>query len=160
MKASVTKIQDAKPLPPWTLGPTLAWRPRPIPEKPAVNEFANAAVWKIDVPPVPSSAQVADVWLDIDYQGDEARLSNTKSLLDDNFWNGLAWTIGLRETLPRWRRAQSDLELSVLPLPKSYPLYIEEGTKEHFDPSGFALNLGTVRLVPEYQVVFELSGAR
>jgi len=160
LQASVKKIQDAKPRTPWTLGPTLAWRPRPIPEKPAVSEFANAAVWKIDVPPVPTSAQVSDVWLVIDYQGDEARLSNTNSLMDDNFWNGLPWKIGLRETLPHWRTSRSDLELGVLPLPKSNPLYIEEGTKEHFDESGSVLNLATVHVVPEYQVVVQLSAAR
>jgi beta-galactosidase len=160
LKPSVTKIEDAKQRTPWTLGPALPWRPTPIPEKPAVNEFANAAVWKIDVPPVPASAQVADVWLDINYQGDEARLSSPTSLLDDDFWNGLPWNIGLREALPHWRTAQSDLELSVLPLPKSNPMYIEAGTKEHFNPSGFALNLVTVSLLPEYQVVVELSVAR
>jgi hypothetical protein len=160
LHASVAKVQDAKPRTPWILGPTLAWRPKPIPEKPAVSEFANAAVWKIDVPPVPTSAQVSDVWLGIDYQGDEARLSNAKSLLDDDFWNGLPWKISLKQTLPHWRKSQSDLELRVLPLPKSYPFYIEEGTKEHFDQSGLALDLATVRLVPEYQVVVELSTGR
>jgi beta-galactosidase len=160
LQASVKKVQDAKPRTPWTLGPTLAWRPKPIPEKPAVSEFANAAVWKIDVPSVPTSAQVSDVWLNIDYQGDEARLSNSKFLLDDNFWNGLPWKISLKQTLPHWRTSRSDLDLSVLPLPKSYPLYIEEGTKEHFNASGLALNLATVRLVPEYQVVVELSTGR
>jgi beta-galactosidase len=157
LQASVTKVQDAKPRIPWTPGPTLAWRPRPIPEKPAVSEFANAAVWKIDVPPVPTSAQVSDVWLGIDYQGDEARLLNTKSLLDDNFWNGLPWKISLKQTLPHWHVSRSELELSVLPLPKDYPFYIEDGTKEHFNSFGLALNLATVRLVPEYQVVVELS---
>jgi hypothetical protein len=160
LRASVKKVQDAKPRTPWTLGPPLAWRPKPIPEKPAVSEFANAAVWKIDVPPVPALAQVADVWLDVDYQGDEARLSNIRFLLDDNFWNGLPWKISLKQTLPHWRTSRSELQLSVLPLPKSYPLYIEEGTKEHFDQSGLALDLANVRLVAEYQIVVELSAAR
>jgi hypothetical protein len=160
LQASVTKVQDAKPRIPWTPGPTLTWRPRPIPEKPAVSEFANAAVWKIDVPAVPTSAQVSDVWLGIDYQGDEARLSNTKSLLDDNFWNGLPWKISLKQTLPHWHVSRSELELSVLPLPKNYPFYIEDGTKEHFNSFGLELNLATVRLVPEYQIVVELSAAR
>jgi beta-galactosidase len=157
LKASVTKIKDAKPPTPWTLGPALPWRPTPIPEKPAINKFNNAAVWKIAVPAVPASAQVADVFLDITYQGDEARLSTMTSLLDDNFWNGLPWNIGLRETLPHWRTEDSDLDLRVLPLPKSYPMYIEAVANERFNPSKIALNLETVRLLPEYQVVFDLT---
>ena len=160
LEATVTKVQDAKPRGPWALGPTLTWRPTSIPEKPAINEFANAAVWKINLPSVPASAQIADVWLDIDYQGDEARLSTATSLLDDNFWNGLPWKIGLRETLPHWRTSQSDLTLSVLPLPKSRPLYLEEESQMHFNSSGSALELAKVRLVPQYQVVVELSGTR
>jgi beta-galactosidase len=160
LQAPVKQVQGAKPRDPWILGPTLEWRSKPIPEKPLVSEFANAAVWKIDMPPVPLSAQVSDVWLDIDYQGDEARLSNNDCLLDDNFWNGLPWTIGLRETLPHWRVSPSDLELSVLPLPKSYPLYLEEGRDEHFDASGQALNLTNVRLVPEYQLMVDLSAGQ
>lgn len=160
LKPEVVKIQSAKPRTPWTFGPTLGWRSTPISEKPAVGEFANAAIWKIDVPSIPATAQIADVWLDIGYQGDEARLSAAKSLLTDNFWNGLPWQIGLRETLPHWRTSQSDLQLSVLPLPKRYPFYLEKGTAELFDKSGLALSLGCVRLVPEYEMVLSLSADR
>ena len=160
LKASVTKLEDAKPRGPWVTGPPLPWRPKPIPEKPLVSEFASAAMWRILLPAVPPSAQVADVWLDIDYRGDEARLSNSNRLLDDNFWNGLPWQIGLRESLPGWRSSPSDLALRVLPLPNHNPLYIEARDKDHLDTSGMILNLTNVRLVPEYQMSLTLSRDR
>jgi beta-galactosidase len=158
LKATVTKVQDATPdaKGAWTLGPKLSWRPEPLPVKPAVAEFAGAAVWKIEVPPV--GAAVSDVWLKIGYEGDEARLSDKGRLLDDDFWNGLPWTVGLRETLPSWRSAGGELELRVLPLPKVYPMYLEKAGALHFDAAGVADAVTDVRLVPVYQLVVDVAG--
>lgn len=156
LRASIKKVQNARPRTPWTLGATLAWRPQPIPEKPLASEFADAAVWTIRIPPVPASAHVSDLWLDIHYQGDEARLSSGHALLDDNFWNGQPWKIGLKETLPAWRTSASDLELRILPLPQKYPFYLEEGREARFNASGQALDLTSIQLTPEYQLEFDL----
>jgi beta-galactosidase len=156
MKMKVTKVQDSKPRVPWTFGTKVSWRPDALPLKPTLAEFAGAAIWKIELPPVPAGAQVSDVLLKIQYQGDEARLSDRARLLDDNFWNGLQWTVGLKETLPAWRAAGSVLELRVLPLPEKYPMYMERANALHFDSSGVVDALTDVRLVPEYQLVMEL----
>ena len=156
LNATVTKIQDAKPRGPWAFGPKLAWRPNPLAMKPEVSEFAGAAAWKIDVPPVPAGAQVSDVWLTIGYQGDEARLSDGKGLIDDDFWNGLPWTMGLKETLPDWHSAASELELRVLPLPEKYPMYIEKANAVRFNAAELANALVDVRLIPQYQLVLNM----
>jgi hypothetical protein len=156
LKPIVTKVQDAKPRRPWTFGPMLSWRTKPLPMKPSVAEFSGAAVWKITVPAVPADAQVSDVCLNIDYQGDEARLSDDGRLVDDNFWNGLPWTVGLKETLPAWRRAASELTLQVLPLPKPYPMYLKRAGALHFDAAGVADHLTAVQLIPRYQLVLHV----
>ncbi len=160
LKATVTKLQEAKPRGPWTFGPRLSWRPNALPLKPEVSEFAGAAAWRIEVPSVPMGAQVSDVWLEIDYQGDEARLSEGKRLIDDDFWNGLPWTVGLKETLPDWRSVGSTLELRVLPLPKTYPMYVEKADALHFNAAGVADTLTDVRLIPQYQLVLDLAEQR
>jgi beta-galactosidase len=160
LKATVTKVQEAKPREPWTLGPKLSWRPNALPIKPEVSEFAGAATWRIEVPPVPAGAEVSDVWLKIDYQGDEARLSEGKRLIDDDFWNGLSWTVGLKEALPDWRSAGRTLELRVLPLPKTYPMYLEKADALHFDAGEVADTLSRVNLIPQYQLVLNVADQR
>lgn len=159
LKATATVVQDAKPRGAWTYGPGLSWRPKPLPEKPTVAEFAGAAVWRIEMPKVPAEATVSDVWLKIDYQGDEARLSDKQGLVDDNFWNGLPWKVGLKEALPDWRSGR-DLELGVLPLPKSYPMYLERAGSLRFHAAGVADALVDVRLIPQYQLVVEIPARR
>jgi hypothetical protein len=159
MRTTATVVQDAKPRGPWTYGQGLSWRPKPLPVKPTVAEFSGAAVWRIDVPQVPAEAAVSDVRLKIDYEGDEARLSDRKGLVDDNFWNGLPWSVGLKEALPDWRSG-SDLELAVLPLPRSYPMYLEKAGSLRFDRAGVADALMSVQLIPQYQLRLEIPARR
>jgi beta-galactosidase len=156
LKATVTKIQDAKPRLPWAPGPEIPWRAEQLPMKPATEEFPGAATWRIQLPPVPDAAHVSDVWLKIDYQGDVARLSDGGRLVDDNFWNGLPWSIGLREVLPTWRSTNSELQLRVLPLPEKYPMYLEKADELHF-AAGVADQLTGVQLIPQYEVVVDLA---
>jgi beta-galactosidase len=156
LKAEVTQIQEAKPRSAWTFGPKLTWRPKPVPLKPSVEEFAAAAVWSIEVPKVPASPTVSNVWLKINYQGDVARLSDFGRLLDDNFWNGSPWSIGLNEAFPAYHSAENALELRVLPLPKTYPMYLEKANELRFNTSAGADSLTSVELVPQYQLALEL----
>jgi hypothetical protein len=116
-------------------------------------------VWRIDVPQVPAEAAVSDVWLKINYEGDEARLSDRKGLVDDNFWNGLPWRVGLKEALPDWRSG-NDLELAVLPLPRSYPMYLEKAGSLRFNRAGVADALMSVQLIPQYQLRLEIPARR
>jgi beta-galactosidase len=155
LKPIVTKIQNAKPRAPWTYGPKLSWRPEPIPLKPAIGEYSDAATWTITLPKPPPDAALADVWLRINYQGDTARLTDAGRLIDDNFWNGSSWSIGLKEALPAWPAAEVKLELRILPLPKNYPMYIERADQLQFDPTGTADAITDVDLIPQYQLVFQ-----
>jgi beta-galactosidase len=156
LHATITKVHDAKPRAAWTIGESLSWRPDPLPMKPAAGEFDGAAVWRIQIPKVPTNPSVSDVWLKIHYQGDIARLSNAGRLVDDNFWNGSSWTLGLKEALPTWRTAASTLELKVLPLPKTYPMYLERADELRFDTPVGADSLREVELVPQYQLELRL----
>jgi beta-galactosidase len=64
--------------------------------------------------------------------------------------------VGLKETLPDWRSAGSELDLRVLPLPKTYPMYLEKANALHFNAAGVADTLTDVQLVPQYQLVLQV----
>lgn len=151
----VTKTHDAQPRQPWEYGPKLSWRPHPIPLAPEDSDFTRAAVWKIAVPTIPPTPYLSNVFLRVSYQGDVARLYRGTHLLDDNFWNGQPWSIGLRESLVNWHKPAQPLELKVLPLPHDSPMYMQEEDKLHFNPSGTSLELQGVQLVPQYQLQLE-----
>jgi beta-galactosidase len=151
--ADVRQVRLASARAPWQYGPVLAWRPNPVPMSPDDADFARAAAWRITLPPIPHSPQLADVFLSIRYDGDVARLSHGGNLVDDNFWNGLPWEIGLREIDSQWGAAAETFRLQILPLPKNLPMYIEESAKLHFGKTQTVATPPQVRVISEYQLV-------
>jgi hypothetical protein len=93
---------------------------------------------------------VSDLYLRINYDGDVARLSSGSRLLDDNFYNGEPWTIGLKRYLAP--EGPTTFELSILPLRKDAPIYLETATPPAYAPNGQAIKLKGITLVPEYQL--------
>ncbi|MBW4039873.1 MAG: glycoside hydrolase [Acidobacteria bacterium] len=161
LKVTVDQLAAAKPLhapgkSEWEMGPSMAWRPKALPMKPSTAALAGAAEWEIHLPRV-AEKNISDAWLSIPYQGDEARLSAGGRLIDDTFWNGLPWVVGIRESIPQWREEGTTLQLQILPLPKDYPMYLEEGAALHFDAAGVAEALGKVRLIPQYQLLVNVT---
>jgi hypothetical protein len=151
LQVKATQVQKAGPPPAVQTGAAVSWRPHPIAMVPDDAAYKAAAVWRLDLPDIPANPHLADVYLNIAYQGDAARLSRGTQLLDDNFWNGLAWSVGLKELGGDLRK----LELSVLPLAKNYPMYIEKAPKLHFNSVGVAGALISVDLTPGYKVVLQ-----
>jgi beta-galactosidase len=153
---TITKLQDAKPRAPWKYGPPLAWRKTPVPMAPEDTEFAAAAAWKITLPALPPTANLSDAFLHITWQGDVAHLDHDGHLLDDDFWNGRPWVVGLNELLGMREfadpAATNSLDLRILALPEHYPMYLEAAPQLHFI-QGVAATLGGVTVVPQYQVV-------
>jgi hypothetical protein len=159
LQPKIARIRDAAPRPPWTLGPTFDWRPKPTPMAPTDADFEAAAAWRIALPPIPQSPTLSDAFLKITYQGDVARLYRGHQLIDDNLWNGVPWTIGLREIGSDWHSPDShpasNMELKILPLPRNYPMYLEQADKLHWNPAGIADSLTDVQLVPRYRLILQ-----
>ncbi|MGP8253074.1 MAG: beta-galactosidase [Terracidiphilus sp.] len=135
--------------PPVKTGPALDWRPHGIAQAPDAGPLVNAAHWSITVPAGAMNG-LSDLYLKINYTGDIARLSSGGRLLDDNFYNGQPWTIGLKRFLAP--QGPSSFELSILPLRKDAPIYLETATPPAFAPNGQAVSLEGVTPVPEYQL--------
>ena len=148
-------IQAAGIAPPVKFGPPLPYRPKGVAQAPDAGPLPQAAKWKITVPSGALNG-LSDLFLEVQYQGDVARLSTEHQLLDDNFYNGKPWMIGLKRFLAPDR--PSTFELSILPLRSDAPVYFELARPPQFGPDGQIDKLDDIRLVPEYQLVIDAGG--
>ncbi|MGA2753236.1 MAG: beta-galactosidase [Terracidiphilus sp.] len=140
--------QAAGLAPPVKFGPAQDWRPHGVAQAPDAGALPEAARWQITIPAGALSG-LSELFLEVNYQGDLARLS-TEQLLDDNFYNGKPWMIGLKRFLALDR--PSTFELSILPLRNDAPVYFELAHSPEFAPNGQIDKLDDIRLVPEYQI--------
>ncbi len=140
---------------PVKLGPPQSWRPQGVAQAPDAGEMPQAAKWEIEIPAGTMNG-LSELFLRVAYQGDMARLSAGHRLLDDDFYNGQPWMIGLGRFLAA--QGLSDFELSILPLRNDAPVYLELKDPPQFAPNGQIGKLAEIRLVPEYQLTIEAGG--
>ena len=156
LTAVVTPTHPAGLRAPSRLGPSLSWRKNPVPLAPDDTDYALAAAdYKIDLPPLAGHPSVADALLTIRYTGDEARLNRVANVLDDDFWNGIPWQIGLDAIDPTWRTAKSSYTLRILPLRSDYNLYLEDPSQLHFNARHQAVSLDSVKITPVYRFTLQ-----
>ncbi|HEX4155451.1 MAG TPA: beta-galactosidase [Acidobacteriaceae bacterium] len=156
----VTKVREASPRGALPMGPKLSWRSQAIPMAPEDKDFAKAAVWTIRAPGLAWPPELADALLQITYQGDVARLYRDGKLVDDSFWNGLPWEIGLREVVAAQDATKGmQFQLRILPLPKRAPMFLEEADRLRFE-NGAACAVESVKVVPVYRIVLTPPAAR
>jgi hypothetical protein len=114
----VTKTRDAQPVPPLAMTGPGKTAVEPVPEV-----FGRSAAWTIRIAPRALDG-VEDAFLRIDARGDIGRLFSGATMLDDQFFNGSVWEIGLR----RFAREINDpLTLAVLPMRRDAPIYLDRG---------------------------------
>lgn len=144
------KIKDADSVPPVRTTAPLPYRKERVAEAPEDSDFDKAARWRIHLPDGAMTG-LSDLFLRVQYEGDAARLSSGNRLLADNFFDGTPWLIGLR----RFDKEMSDgaLDLSILPLRKDAPIYLEDGLRPVFDGKNQLGELNRLTLVPQYQLV-------
>jgi len=111
---------------------------------PVDSDFSNAAVWKIKLPADWNAEHhlgaggKADsntpgrcpALLRIRYVGDVARLTLNGKLLDDNFYSGREFDLGLNRYTPGI--LNGDLRLEILPLRQNAPIFFEPKAKPDF----------------------------
>ena len=154
---AVDTVRAAAPVPPVPLYNSVTWRHVAIALAPSDSAFDSAAVWRLRVPPGALDG-TSDVFLEIRYEGDVGRLYSADTLLDDRFYNGLPWRIGLRRFADQISRGP--LELRLLPLRSDAPIYLEPRYRPtDFPASGQIVRLVSVRAIPQYELVVG-AGAR
>lgn len=135
---------------PVKMGPAFAWRDGTVAQAPEVADFARAGAWRITVP-ADALTGVNNVFLEIRYVGDVGRLDAGAALLDDNFYNGTPWEIGLKG--PVLAQSHGHLRLVLLPLRRDAPLYLPPTAQPDFQHATEIVRVESVRAIPEYELV-------
>jgi hypothetical protein len=143
LNAALAQTRQALPAPPVVIGGAAKAAVEPVPET-----FGTSAAWKIEVAPIDWNS-VADAYLDITYQGDVARLFTGSTMLDDHFYTGVPWRIGLKRFADE---IKNPLMVTVLPLRKDAPIFFEDGMRPADDQ---AARIASVTVTPEYRFRLE-----
>jgi hypothetical protein len=114
-----------------------------VAEQPSDADFAKAAVWRVRLPAGLDAKR--NLLLRIRYTGDVARLYLGKRLLDDQFYNGNVFDLGLARYAPEI--ANDELLLKILPLRKDAPIYLPKGAWPDFAGGDSKVALDSVELV-------------
>ncbi|MBO7592937.1 MAG: beta-galactosidase [Bacteroidaceae bacterium] len=116
--------------------------------QPAESDWEKAAVWTISS--LNELNENLNLYLQISYQGDAARIYADGQLIEDNFWNGKPMLVRLSGLIGK------RVELKILPLGKDYPIYLQAKEKEALDkaPNGILLSLDSIKVLQCEDSVF------
>ncbi len=142
-EVTVTRLRDAQPVPPIAIGGPAQSSLEPYPET-----FGRSAAWTIALP-ADVLADVSDAYLQIRYQGDVVRLFSGTDMIDDAYYNGLDWEIGLKRFASI---VAKPLTLTILPLRQDAPIYLEPEFVPKRYPGGQVAELERVSLRLESRV--------
>jgi hypothetical protein len=143
-KVSAKPVRAAQAMPPIKIGGNARAALLPDPET-----FGVSAAWELKLDKRPAGS-VDGALLDIDFVGDVARLFEGTRMVDDWYYNGQRWQLGLNNLSGK---AGQPLMLTVLPLRADAPIYLP---KEHWPDFGGQPQLAALRavkVVPVYRVV-------
>lgn len=147
---TVTPGQIATPRSTMEMSPYIDWRKTAVPAVPPDSAFIKAGTWQLHWSN-PDFAGLSNVLLQLDYTGDIGRIGSATTLLDDNFFNGLPWQIGLKRF--GLKTAGSPLTLRLLPMPATAPIYLDPKARNLLGRSQSTPKLINAKLIPEYESV-------
>ena len=125
---------------------------------PSEDAFARAAAWDLTVSGDIDRLDAGNFFLEVHYTGDEARLQAGPQLLDDNFYNGTTWSMGLRQFKAELRLGP--LALRILPIRKDAPVYLEQEFRPDFTDKSQAIELKNITIIPQYRFTIGTSNAQ
>jgi len=111
-------------------------------------DFAQAAAWQVAIPEH-ALDRLADLFIEVRYQGDVARLYDGDRLLDDNFFDGKPWRIGLRRFLAS--SGPHSFQIKITPLQKKAQFFLPEEAWPKFGAQGEVCNIESIRAMPIYK---------
>ncbi len=151
LPVTVTPVKPAGTVPPVRMGKYVEWRHTSVAQSPEDADFAHAAQWRVSLPAhLPNG--LAEVFLKADYVGDVARLYSGSRLLEDDFFDGQPWWVGLERFAAQAQGGPLDLE--ILPLRRDAPVFFEKRMRPDPFTGEQMAELRSLTLVPEYQISF------
>lgn len=139
----LSELRGAQQVPPVMRGGLAQAALQPIPES-----FHAAAAWQISVPREQLRG-LDDAYLQVDFVGDIGRLFAGTRMLDDWYYSGYGWQLGLKqfESL-----LDQPLTLSVLPLRADAAVYIPEEHRPDFGGQPQLAILRKLTVIPVYRL--------
>ena len=109
--------------------------------QPTESDWEKAATWTISN--LNELNENLNLYLQIHYQGDAARIYADGQLVEDNFWNGKPMLVRLSDLVGK------KVELRILPLGKNYPIYLQQAQRKELDnaPNGVLLSLDSIKVI-------------
>jgi beta-galactosidase len=141
--ATVTPLREARTAPPIAIGGHGKAAMQPIPEA-----FKTAGAWTVALSQGRDGAQYGDL-LDIDFTGDIGRLFDGTRMVDDWYYNGQRWQVGLGKD---GIGAGKGLTLTVLPLRADAPIYLPREYRPDFAGQAQIARVNSVRVIPVYRL--------
>jgi len=142
VQVQVSQVKAAGAAPKFVLGV----HKTPLPPDDAAFEKI-AGVWHIVIPQTALDG-TSEVFLRIDYAGDAARAYVGDELIDDQFYYGPTWEIGLSRYAPDV--LQKGITLKIMPLAANDPVYIDPAHRLKAGANGQTLDLRGVTAEVEY----------
>ncbi|MDE5998875.1 MAG: beta-galactosidase, partial [Bacteroidaceae bacterium] len=117
--------------------------------QPVEGDFDKAATWSISN--LDELNERLDLYLQIAYRGDVARIYADGQLVEDNFWNGKPMLVRLSDLVGK------RVELKILPFGKDYPIYLQQAQRAELDnaPDGMLLSLDGIQVVERKTALIE-----
>jgi hypothetical protein len=109
-------------------------------------DFDAAGVWQVRVPKDALDG-AHEVFLRIDYVGDIGRAYINDRLVNDDFYFGRVWEIGLKRFAPE--ALEKGLTLKILPLRKDAPIYLPKDRWPSFGETGEAIAVRDITVQTE-----------
>jgi hypothetical protein len=144
---ALTAMRAPGVAPPIEIGGPAKAAMQPVPEAHRAD-----GTWSFTVPRN-ALRGVEDAYLEIDYRGDIGRVSDGTTMLDDAFWDGRVWRIGLKRFAERLGSAWS---IAVTPLRADAPIYLDESARALLPKAAQIAEVRSIRLVPEYELTVKL----
>jgi beta-galactosidase len=141
-------VRTKQPPSPVKMGKPVDWRNHAAVAVPP-EDFDHADVWRVVVPKGALDG-LSDAFLRVSYVGDTARLYAGPRLLDDDFYKGTVWEIGLKRFAPGI--TDTPLEVKILPLLKAAPIYLPNADWPNSWPDDAVGEIHQIDLAPEYEV--------
>lgn len=143
LAATVEQLRAPQAVGPVPIGGVSHTAVEPWPES-----FGKAGAWSITVP-ADALDGLDDAYLDIDWAGDVGRLFANETLIDDRYFDGTHWRVGLRRNAATLGKP---LRLTILPLRDDAPIYVDERYRPKNSKGGQIAELRSVTIEPQYRL--------
>jgi beta-galactosidase len=121
---------------------------------PEPESFGASGLWQITLPPeaLKRPDYVREIFLDVNYQADVARLFAGGELIDDEFYNGLVWRVGLKRY---GAKLEQPVTLGLMPLREDAKIYLDESARPKAYDNGQVAKIVSLTLTPLYGLHIE-----